>query len=107
VSFTLTSYPSLDEHAGFQAISILSQTSTSFGTIREGSMHRLCRKIPGRGGRARATTETVRILHLHVFFQVMDASCLLSTKTGSDVGGLYKQPSVQLHYFEMKPILGK
>ncbi|XP_064650095.1 uncharacterized protein LOC135501749 [Lineus longissimus] len=38
-------------------------------------------------------------------YRIMDAACLLSTKTGSDVGGLYKQPSVQLHYFEMKPIL--
>ena len=33
---------------------------------------------------------------------------MLSSKTGSDVGGLYNQGfEVEVHHFEMKPLLGK
>ncbi|XP_062579644.1 CUB and sushi domain-containing protein 2-like isoform X2 [Saccostrea cucullata] len=36
-------------------------------------------------------------------YQVKEGTCLLSTKTGSDVGGLISQGTSQVHHFEMKP----
>ncbi|XP_048776860.2 uncharacterized protein LOC125681022 [Ostrea edulis] len=38
-------------------------------------------------------------------YQVHEGTCLLSTKTGSDVGGLILQGTSQVHHFEMKPHL--
>ncbi|XP_061188278.1 uncharacterized protein LOC133196384 [Saccostrea echinata] len=38
-------------------------------------------------------------------YQVQEGTCLLSTKTGSDVGGLISQGISQVHHFEMKPYL--
>jgi hypothetical protein len=39
--------------------------------------------------------------------QVKGGVCSLSSKTGSDVGGLYSDYTQQVHHFEVKPILGK
>ena len=39
-------------------------------------------------------------------FQIQDGTCILSSKTGSDVGGLYNQGLQEVHHFEMKPLLG-
>ncbi|KAL3871672.1 hypothetical protein ACJMK2_039656, partial [Sinanodonta woodiana] len=36
-------------------------------------------------------------------YQITDGTCLLSTVTGSDVGGLYSPPGASAHHFEMKP----
>ncbi|CAG5132135.1 unnamed protein product, partial [Candidula unifasciata] len=36
---------------------------------------------------------------------IKDGSCMLSKKTGSDVGKLYNQGLAQVHHFEMKPSL--
>ena len=41
------------------------------------------------------------------YHQIEEGTCLLSSKTGSDVGGLYNQGFSGVHHFEMKPILGK
>lgn len=38
-------------------------------------------------------------------YQINEGKCLLSTKTSSDVGGLFHQANAQLHHFEMKPYL--
>ena len=38
--------------------------------------------------------------------QIQDGTCILSSKTGSDVGGLYNQGLQEVHHFEMKPLLG-
>ncbi|KAL5012042.1 hypothetical protein ScPMuIL_010593 [Solemya velum] len=38
-------------------------------------------------------------------YQIQDGTCLLSTKTGSDVGGLYNPGLAEVHHFEMKPSL--
>jgi len=38
-------------------------------------------------------------------YKVVDGTCLLSSKTGSDVGGLYTQGMDEVHHFEMKPQL--
>ncbi|CAH1786524.1 unnamed protein product [Owenia fusiformis] len=38
-------------------------------------------------------------------YQIQDGTCLLSSKTGSDVGGLFTQGLSQVHHFEMKPML--
>ena len=39
--------------------------------------------------------------------QILDGTCVLSDTTGSDIGGLYSSTTAEVHYFEMKPILGK
>ncbi|KAK3087707.1 hypothetical protein FSP39_009442 [Pinctada imbricata] len=52
-----------------------------------------------------------RCLHERTFvcrsfdYQTHEGTCLLSSKTGSDVGGLTKQGFGQIHHFEMKPFL--
>ncbi|CAG5115193.1 unnamed protein product, partial [Candidula unifasciata] len=38
-------------------------------------------------------------------YQIKDGSCMLSKKSGSDVGQLFNQGLVQVHHFEMKPAL--
>ena len=38
--------------------------------------------------------------------QIQHGRCLLSSKTGSDVGGLSSHGHAQVHHFEMKPLLG-
>ncbi|XP_060071928.1 uncharacterized protein LOC132551801 [Ylistrum balloti] len=38
-------------------------------------------------------------------YQIQDGTCLLGTKTGSDVGGLISHGFAQVHHFEMKPFL--
>jgi cubilin len=44
-------------------------------------------------------------------YQINEGTCILSSKTGSDVGGLYSGPlqqtssEQQVHHFEMKPVL--
>ncbi|KAK6195131.1 hypothetical protein SNE40_000617 [Patella caerulea] len=38
-------------------------------------------------------------------YQIEEGTCFLSSKTGSDVGGLYYQGLTQVHHFEMKPFL--
>ncbi|XP_076090760.1 uncharacterized protein LOC143062837 isoform X1 [Mytilus galloprovincialis] len=38
-------------------------------------------------------------------YQIQDVKCLLSSKTGSDVGGLTSHGHAQVHHFEMKPYL--
>ncbi|XP_013379197.1 uncharacterized protein LOC106150688 isoform X2 [Lingula anatina] len=38
-------------------------------------------------------------------YQIRDGTCLISAKTGSDIGGLYNQGMAQIHHFEMKPFL--
>lgn len=46
-------------------------------------------------------------LNLLTVIQIQDGTCILSSKTGSDVGGLYNQGLQEVHHFEMKQMLGK
>ena len=48
----------------------------------------------------------VKYVTIALLFQIQDGTCILSSKTGSDVGGLYNQGLQEVHHFEMKPLLG-
>nr|XP_011417151.2 uncharacterized protein LOC105320781 [Crassostrea gigas] len=54
---------------------------------------------------ARKCLEETEFICRSFDYQVSEGTCLLSTKTGSDVGGLLSQGTSQVHHFEMKPHL--
>ncbi|XP_046338913.2 uncharacterized protein LOC124120195 [Haliotis rufescens] len=54
---------------------------------------------------ARSCLEETKFVCRSFDYQIQDATCMLSSKTGSDVGGLYDQGATQVHHFEMKPFL--
>nr|XP_022328504.1 uncharacterized protein LOC111127573 [Crassostrea virginica] len=54
---------------------------------------------------ARKCLEETNFICRSFDYQVNEGTCLLSTKSGSDVGGLVSQGTSQVHHFEMKPHL--
>ncbi|GAB1600758.1 uncharacterized protein LOC106869508 [Argonauta hians] len=54
---------------------------------------------------ARNCLEETSIVCRSFDYQIREGTCMLSSKTGSDVGGLYNQGFAQVHHFELKPFL--